>query len=420
MRIRVYKVLAAFGGMAAMAAGGAAHATDGYFLNGVGAKAKGAGGAQIADPQDSLAIAANPASATEIGARADVGVELFVPDRGATILGNGAGLNGSYSGNGANPFVLPDLGYVRPLSATVSLGLTINGNGGMNTTYRRNPFAAFGASGTAGVDLKQIFVSPTLAVRLGGGQSLGVSPVVVVQTFRATGIQPFASASADPAHFTNQGTDWSAGVGVRVGWLGHFGHAVRAGAFYQSKIVPGRFDKYAGLFAGQGGFAVPASWGFGLAVEPVAALTLAADFKRIEYAGVASIGNPLSRLFAGQPFGSSDGPGFGWRSISVVKLGVTYRSSPRWAWRAGYGRSGNPVPSSQTLLNILAPGVVRDHSTLGATWTPASGPEITAFAMHAPARTVRGAGSIPATFGGGDADVRLGETSVGLSFGFRL
>ena len=66
-----------------------AQATDGYFLNGIGAKAKGSAGVAIAQPQDALSIAANPAAATEVGGRLDVGVEFFIPNRGATISGNG-------------------------------------------------------------------------------------------------------------------------------------------------------------------------------------------------------------------------------------------------------------------------------------------------------------------------------------------
>ena len=418
---RTNQRLAALSGAALFAlAASPVHATDGYFLNGTGAKAKGSAGAGIAQPQDALSISANPAAAVDVGHRLDVGVEIFVPDRGATIRNNGAGLNGSYSGNGANPFVLPEIGYVRPLSDSVAVGIAIHGNGGMNTVYKANPFASFGATGPAGVDLKQIVITPTLAVKVAPGQSIGVSPIIVVQGFRASGIQPFSAASADPAHFTNLGTDWSAGAGVRVGWLGHFGNAFSAGAFYQSKVWAGHFKKYAGLFAGGGGFDVPASWGGGIAVKPVAALTLAADVKRIEYSGVASVGNPLALLFAGKPFGAVGGPGFGWRDITVFKLGLTYVASPKLTLRTGYGHSDNPVPSSETLLNILAPGVVQDHFTVGATWTSPSGLEVTGYALHAPKKTVRGSGSIPAPYGGGDADISLGETAVGLSFGLKL
>lgn len=119
----------------AMLAASPAHATDGYFLNGIGAKAKGSAGVAIAQPQDALSIAANPAAATQLGERLDVGVEIFIPNRGATIRGNGAGLNGSYSGNGANPFILPEFGYVRQLSDSVAVGIAVYGNGGMNTVY---------------------------------------------------------------------------------------------------------------------------------------------------------------------------------------------------------------------------------------------------------------------------------------------
>ncbi|WP_374284736.1 OmpP1/FadL family transporter [Novosphingobium sp.] len=402
-----------------------AHATDGYFLNGTGAKAKGAGGVEIALPQDGLAIAVNPAAVTEVGHRLDVGFEVFVPRRGARISGNTAGLNGDYSGNGANPFVLPELAYVRPLSDRVAVGLAISGNGGMNTRYKVNPFASFGATGPAGVNLQQIMISPTIGVKLAKGHSLGLSPTVVVQGFEMLGVQPFAGYSQDPANFTNRGTDWAVGAGFRVGYLGSLGEAVKIGAFYQSKVWTGRFKKYAGLYADRGGFDVPAAWGAGISVKPVPALTLGADYKRIEYSKVASVGNPVGLLFQGKPFGAAGGPGFGWRDVDVWKIGAVYQARPGLTLRAGYGRSDNPVPSSQTLLNILAPGVVRGHITGGASVDLSSRAELTGYVMHAPRQTVRGAGSIPpgmppAGFGGGEADIHLSETAVGLSFGLKL
>lgn len=398
----------------------AAQATDGYFLNGVGAKAKGAGGVEIAMPQDTLVIAVNPAAATEIGHRLDIGVDLFVPDRGARIAGNGAGLDGSYSGNGANPFVLPEVAYVRPLSDHLAVGLAISGNGGMNTHYDTNPFAGIGASGYAGVNLQQIQISPTVAYEFAPGQSIGVSPVLVLQSFSMNGAQPFSGYSQDPEHFTNNGTDWTTGFGVRVGYLGSIGSHVKIGAFYQSKVNSGRFEKYAGLFADSGDFDVPAAYGAGVSVRPVKALTLGVDYKRIEYSHVGAVGNSISALFAGAPFGSDNGPGFGWRDIDVWKFGAVYDLSEKLTLRAGYGHSENPVPASQTLLNIFAPGVVRGHYTVGVSYKVNSGFELTAYAMRAPRQTVHGEGSIPSSFGGGEADVYLAETAVGLGFGFTL
>jgi len=349
-----------------------------------------------------------------------VGADIFIPNRSATITGNGAGLNGSYSGNGANPFLLPNFGYVRPLTQRLALGLAVYGNGGMNTVYKTNPFAAFGATGNAGVDLKQIFITPTAAYRFAPGQSIGVSPIVVVQGFRAYGIQPFAGYSQNAAQFTNNGVSWATGTGWRVGYLGHVGQAVSFGAFYESKVRTSHFTKYAGLFADQGKFDVPASWGGGIAVKPVPTITLALDAKRIDYADVGAVGNPVNGLFAGVPFGASGGPGFGWRDITVIKAGATWRVSKAWTVRAGYGHSQNPIPASQTLLNILAPGVVTSHYTGGATWASARGLELTGFVVVAPKNHVYGQGSIPNAFGGGDANVGLGETSVGASVGVKF
>ena len=313
---------------------------------------------------------------------------------------------------------MPEIAYARPLSDRVTAGIAISGNGGMNTHYKANPFRSFGATGPAGVNLRQILIAPTVAVKIAEGHSLGIAPQIVVQSFQAHGVQPFAAYSQDPAHVSNHGDDWSTGAGVRVGYLGTITPGLRIGAYYQSKVWTGRFDKYAGLFAGRGGFDMPASWGVGLAVKASPALTLGADFKRIEYSGITSVSNPLSPLFLGKPFGAADGPGFGWRSISVWKVGAVWQASPKLTLRAGYGHSENPVPQTETLLNILAPGVVRGHLTGGATVKLSDSLEVTGYAMRAPRQSVRGA--IPAAFGGGVSTIHLAETAFGLSFGFSL
>ena len=391
-----------------------AHATDGYFVNGMGAKAKGAGGVAIAMADDAVAIAANPAAAVELGNRFDVGFEVFVPKRGAEIS-NSAAFDGEWSGNGANPFVLPELAYVRQLNDTFAAGIVINGNGGMNTKYERNPFGPEEDFGPAGVNLRQIFITPTLAARLGEGHSIGVSPIVMLQSFSMTGIEPFTQASAAPTKMTDQGDDWSTGAGLRVGYLGQLGPAVKFGAFYQTKVWAKPFESYAGLFANGGDFDVPASWGGGISVKATDKLTLGADYKRIEYSGVASVGNPLA---INLPFGADGGPGFGWQDIDVVKFGAVYKANDKLTLRVGYGRSDNPVPESEAFLNLLAPCVVTDHFTAGATVKLKDKLELTGYVMHAPRNDVRGAGSIPLGYGGGEANVHLAETALGASLGF--
>ncbi len=137
------------------------------------------------------------------------------------------------------------------------------------------------------------------------------------------------------------------------------------------------------------------------------------------------MGNPLSPLLRGVPLGAAGGPGFGWRDISVVKLAAAYQVSPTLTVRGGISHTQQPVPAGQTFLNTLAPGVVQSHLTLGATWKTAGGVEVTGYAAHAFGKTVRGNGSIPpgnppGGFGSGNADVRLKETILGVSFGWAL
>ena len=82
------------------------------------------------------------------------------------------------------------------------------------------------------------------------------------------GLQAFASMpgmSSDPAHVTNQGYDSSTGVGLRLGYQGALGENVRVGAAWSPRVEMGRFEKYQGLFAGQGGFDLPENVNLGVA-----------------------------------------------------------------------------------------------------------------------------------------------------------
>ena len=82
---------------------------------------------------------------------------------------------------------------------------------------------------------------------------------------------------------------------------------------------------------------------------------------------MASIGHPLLPNLQTKPLGSDGGAGFGWRDVTVVKAGVQWRAAQDWTLRAGFSSGSNPVPASEVLFNILAPGVIRQHVTAGAT-----------------------------------------------------
>jgi long-chain fatty acid transport protein len=403
----------------------AAHATNGYFSSGYGIKAQGIAGAGIALPQDALAAATNPAGTALVGERADLGLTVFVPKRSADIVGNGLGADQSYSGDATSTFYIPDFGFTRRIDANTSWGLAAYGNGGFNTDYSSNPFARFGATGSAGISLEQLIITPSVAYKINDTHTVGVALNIAYQQFSAKGIQPFAASSASSADVSDKGVDSSTGAGVRLGWTGKVTPALTLGATWASKIS-GKFDKYKGLFADGGTFDIPENYGLGLAFAVNPEWTLAADVQTIRYSQVGSVGNSVASLFNGsKALGSAGGPGFGWRDLTVFKLGAQHQFSKDLVLRAGVSVGDQPVPSGETFFNILAPGVVQNHLSLGATWTTASGGEWSGFYARAFGQSVSGSNSIPKPappfgYGGGEANLHLQEDLIGVSYGWKF
>lgn len=399
-------------------------ATTGYFMHGYGVKAQGSAGTAIAQFQDALTIANNPAGLSWIGNRVDVGATVFSPDRSAEISGNQMpqgypNANGSYDGNGRKYFVLPEIAVNKQINDQVALGLAIYGNGGMNTGYDNNPYAAFGNTGTASVDLTQVFISPAVSWKYAENQSIGIATNILYQRFEARGIGAFGGFSEDGSNLSNRGKDDATGVGARIGWAGKFfDERLTLGANYSSKINADRFEKYQGLFAEKGDFDVPESYGVGAAVKVTPKLTVAADVQRINYSDVDSVGNSINQLFVGEKFGSQNGPGFGWEDINVYKLGVSYQAHPKLTVRAGYSHNDQPIPKGETFLNILAPGVVRDHVSLGATWNVDQHQELSVAYTHALKDDVKG--PISPAFGGGESKIEMSQDILGVSYGYKF
>ncbi len=398
-----------------------ASATTGYFMHGYGVKVQGNGGTSIAQFQDALTIASNPAGLSWIGSRVDAGLTVFSPDRSSKISGNQYGANGSYDGNGRKYFVIPDIALNHEINDQVALGLAVYGNGGMNTGYDKNPYAAFGNTGSAGVDLTQVFVSPAVSWKYTDHQSIGIATNILYQRFEARGIGGFAGYSADGANLSNRGKDSSTGIGARIGWAGHFfDERLTLGANYSSKIDADHFDKYRGLFAEQGDFDVPESYGVGAAFKVTPKLTLAADVQRINYSDVDSVGNTfdVAKLQQGHAFGTAKGPGFGWDDINVYKVGASYQATPQLTLRAGYSHNDQPVQDSETFLNILAPGVIQDHVSIGATYNIDPHQEISVAYTHALEDEVEGA--VSPAFGGGKTTLKMNQNILGFSYGYKF
>jgi len=154
-----------------------------------------------------------------------------------------------------------------------------------------------------------------------------------------------------------------------------------------------RFDKYKGLFAEQGKFDIPSNYAVGIAIKATPKTVVAFDIEEIKYSDSAAVSNKIDPLLSGVQLGSDNGPGFGWEDMTVYKLGISHELSNDFTVRAGWNHGKQPIPSSQTLFNMLAPGVVEDHLTLGCNVKLAKDSEISGMYMHAFKNTV--SGSVP-------------------------
>lgn len=368
-------------------------ATDGYFSVGYGTQHKGVAGVGVAYYHYSL-INGNPAGVVHLGKTFAAGVSAFMPFRQYSVVGNPSGLPGTF---GLTPgtvesdsrfFLVPYLGanWNFGQDDANAFAITLFGNGGMNTDY---PTATFfdQSSSSTGVNLAQLFLGLTYSRKLGEKHALGITSLFAYQIFEAKGLSNFGPFSSDATKLTNNGNESSMGVGFKVGYMGEWFEGFSFGASYQSTIYMSEFDAYAGLFAEQGDFDIPASWTAGVAYAPNDKLTLLFDVKQIFYSKVKSVGNPIDPMALPPaflnpggdpsnpadytpnpnhvPLGADNGSGFGWEDMTIFKVGVEFSPNEDWTWRLGFSHGNQPIPESEVLFNILAPGVIENHLTFG-------------------------------------------------------
>ena len=400
----------------------AVEATNGYYTHGYGTKSKGLAGAGVAFPQEIMIAGTNPAGLAFLGKRYEVGVAVFNPNRSYTVEGNPSGFPGTFGlvpgtvESDSNYFYIPHLGANWQLNEANTLGVVIYGHGGMNTDY---DFAAFRASKPTGVNLSQLFVGVPWAIQFGDKHAVSIMPVFVYQEFEAQGFMSFAPFSSNPAKLSDNGKDTSTGYGAKIGYMGKWFEKFSFGASYQSEMEMDEFGEYAGLFAEQGGFNIPATWTAGIAVHPTDAFTFVMDLQRIYYSDIKSVGNPFLPNLQTARLGDDNGAGFGWEDMDVVKIGVQYDPANSWTWRFGYSYGAQPIPGSEVMFNIISPGIMEDHLTFGFTKKLGESRGLNIALMYAPEVTVTGPNPLEAP---GAQTIELAmdqvEFEISYSWGF--
>jgi long-chain fatty acid transport protein len=405
--------------VAAGLASTSAFATDGMFPNGFGARQKALAGAGVADSRDATAGALNPAGLVHVDNQFAVSASLFSPWRDYTGGGPAGPFNFTPTGNidsGSNYFAIPNMGASYRINTPLVdvVGLSVVGSGGMNTDWGNiarpgqcpsPPFpttSGMFCAGPAGVDLQQMGISIDFAKQVAPGISVGVSPILAHSSLKVNGVSSFGGLSNDVNNLSNRGASEAWGVGVRGGVELAVMPDVRLGLSGTSPVYNQRFSKYSGLLANQGDMDIPGSIQAGVAYDAMPNITLMLDWKHIFYNSVESIGNPstYSSLCAAEKaaggatphcLGGSDGIGFGWQDVDVVKLGAEWRDfAPGLTLRAGYSYNTNPVGTRDAMFNILAPAVIQHHITGGANVKLTDNIDFELSGMYAPYNTVKG------------------------------
>lgn len=400
-------------------------ATEGYFQEGVSPAEKATGGAGVADPRDALTLANNPAGLVDVGSQANVDLTVFSPDRWYNASGTAFVAPGTYKSTG-DAFFVPSLAMSHQIDGESAWGVAIYGNGGMNTGFNADtPRAACGfgygvfCDGRTGVDLNQAFISVGYAKRF-GAFSFGVAPILAVQMFRAYGLSAFSGLSSNPSDLSGNGTSWSVGGGIRAGVEWRATPNLRFGLAGATPIWNTSFQKYSGLFANQGQFDIPGTITVGAAYDVLPMLTLLLDYKHIFYSDVPSIGN--SSAYNGIPFGAAGGPGFGWSDVNVISVGGEWRMTPSLTLRAGYAHNTNPISAADVTMNILAPGIITDHVSAGASYKLTPNAALDFAAVYALRQNINGPEVLPG-FGavpGSNINIWMSqfEVTAGLTYYF--
>lgn len=469
-------------------------ATNGYFSHGWGVRSKAMAGVATALPQDTLVSATNPAGMAFLGNRLDVGVSFFSPSpRGYeanedyatqqvenangtfTLPAGGFITPGEYDSSG-DWFLIPSFGYNHQLTANSSIGISVFGNGGMNTKYKEqaifenfsvrpnqrvgaypdgstgpyydfssgspvpvtaevegtvngNPNGIFSATTPTGINLEQLFIEIPYTLKLGSGnQSIGIAPVFAIQRFEATGLEPFKQMSVKPDKVTNNGMDWSYGAGLHFGWYGQVTDQLALGASYRTTVWMSKLEEYEGLFADGGSFDIPAMLNLGLSYKARPNLTLALDYQHIFYDETDSIANSNdidlsacqgTTLKPSYCLGGNSGVGFGWDSMDVLKLGVRYDPNDRLSLMAGVSYNTDFLKTDrQGLFNVLSPATVRWHLTLGAAYQATKTDELSLSLAYMPKETFDGTSPTLTQTQSGSLYMEQYEISLGWSHRF--
>lgn len=439
MKLILKRSLLASSIAAALGFAGAAHATNGYNLIGIGAYQMGMAGAVVSDPGSAMTAISNPAGMTEVRPQTDFSMEAFLPKRDVNFTATG----GQKISSDSNMYGVPALGWSAPTSSgsNVYFGGGMYGTSGMGVDY---PYTANGVmpgssfNGYSNIALWQM--APALAWKVNDQLSLGVA--LDIGYMSASFLQSYGFAAApSPAGGTAYGpyginmtrSASAFGLGATIGLLYKINPMWTVGAAYTSSqtyklnynLAPGDITVPGGAspsapagYQFPGGkytltMKTPQTASLGVTMSPTSALAVSAQVKWIDWKDVM---NNLSIT------GPMDFTGFTpkWKSQTVVAVAANYYVTPDFQVRAGYNYAKSPIDSNAVAYNLILPAIVETHYTAGFTYDLNKRWTIGGAYMIAPQKTYTAPMTASMTDPSKGQKISLSEQAVSFNIGYKF
>jgi long-chain fatty acid transport protein len=173
----------------------------------------------------------------------------------------------------------------------------------------------------------------------------------------ATNSRPFWGGGFQFGLFYNLGKDWNLGFSYKSPiWQERWSY---------NSSAPNGSARFIGIQAN-----LPEIISWGIAYKGLPNTLIDLDLRYFDYKDAA--------LFGQTP---SNG-GLGWRSVFAVALGVQYQLSEKATVRGGYLYNTNPIPATNTLFNVQAPGIITNTLSFGLSYKLTADITTTAAYVH--------------------------------------
>jgi len=108
--------------------------------------------------------------------------------------------------------------------------------------------------------------------------------------------------------------------------------------------------------------------------------------------------------------------------VTAVKLGLKQQVTPQMAIMVGYNKGTNPVKSSETTVNVLAPGVAEQHLSLGAEWQLDPKSSLIASFVHTFENETKGDTTVPppGPIALDAYNLKMKQNAIGIAYSHRF